>query len=126
MFVNILLGLLGLFVFLLVVLLFYAATKPDAFRIERGTTIKAPPPSADAASAAPPVDVIASTTSDSGSTRRPVTATAAPAAAYVRATAAPMPVPPPVTRATFPRSSVTGHPSSSKLLTYRRCRDSCV
>jgi len=43
MFVNILLGLLGLIVFLLVVLLFYAATKPDAFRIERGTTIKAPP-----------------------------------------------------------------------------------
>ena len=43
MFLNIVLGLVGLLVFLLIVLLFYAATKPDAFRIERGTTIKAPP-----------------------------------------------------------------------------------
>jgi hypothetical protein len=42
-------------------------------------------------------------TSESGSSRRPVTATPAPAEAYVSAIAAPIPVPPPVTRATFPR-----------------------
>ena len=43
MFVEILVAVIGIIVIAVVVLLVYAATKPDTFRIQRSATIQAPP-----------------------------------------------------------------------------------
>src|SRR4030095_11760727 len=56
------------------------------------------------ARACPPAGAIWSATSSSSSLRRPVIVTLAPSCANVRAMAAPMPVPPPVTMATLSAS----------------------
>ena len=55
------------------------------------------------ATARPPVSAA---TSSSGSGRRPVTTTFAPSRANMRAVAAPIPVPPPLTIATLPSSRI--------------------
>lgn len=43
MFLNIVLAVVGLIVLAVVIVLIYAATRPDTFRIERAATIQAPP-----------------------------------------------------------------------------------
>ena len=68
-------------------------------------TISCRPFSMSAASAASPQTAsppVAAATSSSRPLRRPITATRAPSAAKRRAQAAPIPVPPPTIRATFP------------------------
>src|SRR5262249_41396141 len=60
------------------------------------------------ATALPPAFVISATTSSSGPLRRPDTTTCAPSAASMSAVERPIPVPPPVTIATFPSSFAIG------------------
>src|SRR5882672_3955358 len=60
--------------------------------------------SASRATAWPPAFLISATTASRGGRRRPVTTTCAPSAASISAVERPMPVPPPVTIATFPSS----------------------
>src|SRR5262245_43066872 len=83
-----------------------ASTPPSSARVvsTRRCASASIPTSPATASALPPTFVIASTTSASGSGRRPKTTTRAPSAANSSAVARPMPVPPPVTMATLPSS----------------------
>src|SRR5713101_499343 len=60
------------------------------------------------AAALPPALAISATTSSSGALRRPDTTTCAPSAASISAVERPIPVPPPVTIATFPVSFAIG------------------
>src|SRR5712692_10163564 len=69
------------------------------------------------AQASPPERRISSETFSSGATRRPATATCAPSRAKRMAQARPIPVPPPVRKATLPASLVTASPPfTSKLV----------
>src|SRR5262245_3699431 len=88
---------------------------PRASSTSRATSPSAPASPATARPV-PPAAVIASTTSRSGSGRRPNTATRAPSRAKDNAMARPMPVPPPATIAVLPSSA----PKSASLAAARR------
>jgi len=65
-----------------------------------------------AASACTTKQPVSSASAESGSRRRPITATLAPSDASRRATAAPIPVPPPVTKAVRPLNLIYIRPTT--------------
>src|SRR5262245_34419746 len=90
-------------------LLTRTSTRPWRSIVQRTTSAASAvlPTSAARLAQAPPARSTAATTSASGALRRPTITTWAPSAARIRAVARPMPVPPPVTMATWPWSDFT-------------------
>src|SRR6266496_93442 len=87
-------------------LLMRMSTRPSSLTVRstRARPCSGRETSPSRATALPPAFVISATTASSGALRRPDSTTWAPSAANMSAVARPIPVPPPVTIATFPVS----------------------
>ena len=95
-----------------------ASVIPAARRVKPSRSLTSSP----YASAAPLRPVISAATRSAAAASRSRTTTRAPAAAKARHVAAPIPFPPPVTRATFPvKSSLISSTPSLQLLEQRFC-----